>query len=483
MTSDERLRAFIADTLALWGIDGAVESTAPPAAAMVRTREGTIIWIERPASAPFPWQVRSRGAGETPGGARERRARACTSLIGVLNALRSALGVERGSAARVVPAPLPDRDPPAIDATAAALHAGSKAALARAGLPERTPVSVLTGFLGSGKTTLLARLLRDPSMSRTAVIINEFGEIALDHDLVEASDESFVQLSTGCLCCRVRSDLVLTLADLAARRAAGALPPFERVVIETSGLADPAPILHALMTDRDLAEVYALEGVVTTVDALMGLDTLAHQGESLRQAALADRVVFTKTDLAGGIPPELRERIARINPGAPALTAVRGAIAPATLFECASTGEAAAQRLLASLAPAPTDATTEHAHEHTPDIATFSIVREHPVHAATLALFISALAENCGADLLRMKGIVNVAEAPERPAVIHGVQHVYHAPEWLERWTSEDRRTRMVFIGTRVHEAWTHGLLELLDGEVADEGARRAREGERIERV
>src|SRR5262252_5612779 len=144
------------------------------------------------------------------------------------------------------------------------------------------PVSVITGFLGSGKTTLLGRLLRDPAMGRTAVIINEFGEIGLDHELIETSDESFVQLSNGCLCCNVRSDLVLTLADLAARRAAGSVPRFERVVVETTGLADPAPILHALMTDRDLSEVYALDGVVTTVDVLTGAHTLERHAEALR---------------------------------------------------------------------------------------------------------------------------------------------------------------------------------------------------------
>src|SRR5712672_1559755 len=159
------------------------------------------------------------------------------------------------------------------------------------------PVSIITGFLGSGKTTLLARLLRDPAMSRTAVIINEFGAIALDHDLIETSDESFVRLSNGCLCCNVRSDLMRTLGDLAVRRAAGTVPRFERVVIETTGLADPAPILHALMTDRDLCEVYALDSVVATVDAVTGLATFEHHAESLRQAAFADRIVLTKTDL------------------------------------------------------------------------------------------------------------------------------------------------------------------------------------------
>ncbi len=196
------------------------------------------------------------------------------------------------------------------------------------------PVSVITGFLGSGKTTLLARLLRDPAMARTAVIINEFGAVGLDHELVETSDESFIQLSNGCLCCNVRSDLVLTLGDLAARRAAGTVPQFERVVVETTGLADPAPILHALMTDRALCEVYALDGVITTVDAVTGLATLDRYPESLRQAAVADRLILTKTDVPEAQTAALCARLAQINPGAPVLEVVGGAVAPAALFDC-----------------------------------------------------------------------------------------------------------------------------------------------------
>ncbi len=334
------------------------------------------------------------------------------------------------------------------------------------------PVSVITGFLGSGKTTLLAKLLRDPAMGRTAVIMNELGEIPLDHELIETSDESFVQLSTGCLCCNVRSDLVLTLGDLAARRAAGTVPPFERVVVETTGLADPAPILHALMTDRDLCDVYALEDVITTVDAITGLATLHAHGESLRQAALADRIVITKTDVSQSQYAALAQRLGGINPGAQLLSAVRGDIAASALFgpdaqRATRTAEAQAWLTHAAEAAEGPDAS----HRHARDISSFCIVRERPMHAVTLALFMSALAENCGADLLRMKGIVHVAEHPAAPAVVHGVQHVYHAPVWLPRWPSEDRRTRLVFIG-RVHESWVRELLELLEEEVTDQMAR-----------
>jgi len=338
------------------------------------------------------------------------------------------------------------------------------------------PVTVITGFLGSGKTTLLARLLRDPAMGRTAVIVNEFGEIGLDHELIETSDESFVQLSNGCLCCNVRSDLVLTLSDLAARRAAGTVPRFERVVVETTGLADPAPILHALMTDRDLCGVYALSDVVTTIDAVTGLGTLDRHPQALRQAALADTLIVTKIDVSSASTEAIRDRVTRMNPGARLLTVVRGEIGAAQLFGSATPREA--RRIDAAVSAAGASAR----REHNDGIVSFSIVRDEPVHAVTLALFVSALAENCGSDLLRMKGIVNVAERPDAPAVIHGVQHVYHAPVWLERWPSGDRRTRLVFIGCGIPEPWVRGLLELLEMEVADEVKRRVISGEPKER-
>jgi G3E family GTPase len=324
------------------------------------------------------------------------------------------------------------------------------------------PVSVLTGFLGSGKTTLLRHLLRDPDMGRTALIINEFGEIGIDHELIETSDEQFVQLTTGCLCCKVRSDLVLTLADLAARRAAGSVPAFDRVVIETSGLADPAPILHALMTAPELAGIYAPGVVVCTADTVSGLATLARHQQSRRQAAVAERLVLTKTDMPQARTTEISERLAAINPTATLLTADRGRLAAAVLFDRGT-------RAWADAADVHGHA---HAHSHDDDIASFSVVRERPVPAAALALFLEALAENGGADLLRVKGIVHVAEDPQRPAVIHGVQHVFHPPQWLERWPSHDRRTRIVFIVQGISRAWVQALFEVICAEVVDEMAR-----------
>src|SRR5262249_51667552 len=241
------------------------------------------------------------------------------------------------------------------------------------------PVSVLTGFLGSGKTTLLANLLRQPELSRAAVIINEFGEIGLDHELVEASDDTVVALTTGCLCCKVRSDLTETLYGLLRRRAAGALPQqFDHIVIETSGLADPAPILHALMTDADLAARVSLGSVVTTVDAVAGEATLAREAVSRKQVAVADRIVLSKLDLTGGDAAALRARLAALNPAAPTLRAVRGHVDAADLFAgAASNPRRGESDIDAWLGDAPA-----HGHQHhDAEIKAYTLVRAAPIRA------------------------------------------------------------------------------------------------------
>jgi G3E family GTPase len=341
---------------------------------------------------------------------------------------------------------------------------------------------VLTGFLGSGKTTLLGHLLRQPGFSRTAVIINEFGEIGLDHDLIEASEDSFIELQTGCLCCKIRSDLATTLHYMLARRDQGRVAPFDRVVIETSGLADPAPILQTLMTDATIAGRIALGGVVTTVDAVNGAATLDREDISVKQVAVADRLVLTKTDLAatdfaGTNAPTLLRRLAALNATAPVLRARHGAIDPQSLFG-GGLHDPLANPLAKSLDVQSwllsADTAHEHAHEHKRhDVETYAIVRQQPIRAVTLTLLLETLAEHCGADLLRLKGIVNVLESPDQPAVIHGVQHVFHAPAWLARWPSDDRRSRLVFITRRIPRRFVEVLLEVLDAEVADVSAAR----------
>ena len=334
------------------------------------------------------------------------------------------------------------------------------------------PVSVLTGFLGSGKTTLLARLLRSPQFSRTAVIINEFGEVGLDHDLIETSEESLVTLQTGCLCCTVRGDLVMTLEDILRRRDEGSVAPFERIVIETSGLADPAPILHALMSDAGISQRLTLAGVVTTVDAANGLATLARQPESVKQVAVADRLVLTKTDLAGGEADGLADRLAAINPSATVLAASFGAVEPERLFDMgldAAPGKRPDVQAWLGFEELAHSGPARHGGQpHDTHISCFAILRDQPIRAVTLTLLLETLAEHCGSDLLRLKGIVNVAESPERPAVIHGVQHVFHPPAWLERWPSEDRRSRLVFIVREIPRAWVEALLAAIEAEVGE---------------
>jgi G3E family GTPase len=325
------------------------------------------------------------------------------------------------------------------------------------------PVTVLTGFLGSGKTTLLSHLLRRPEFARTAVLINEFGEIGLDHELVEASDDSFVELATGCLCCKIRNDLAQTLDDMLSRRERGALPSFDRIVIETSGLGDPASILQTLMTDLKLAGRLTLGGVVAMVDAVNGSGTLDREEISVKQVALADRLVLTKSDLADRAQPELLDRLAGLNPAAPVLRAHHGRVEPRS-FDGGGFGPGT-KSLQAGTWPA---AEAHHSHDRHAGIMTYALVREEPIRAVTLTLFLEALAEHCGADLLRLKAIVQVAECPEQPAVLHGVQHVFHAPAWLERWPTEDRRSRLVFITRRIPRGWVEALLDALEAEVAE---------------
>src|SRR5215469_3363977 len=325
---------------------------------------------------------------------------------------------------------------------------------------ERLPVSVLTGFLGSGKTTLLRELLQDPDFSETAVVINEFGEIGLDHLLVESAREDMVLLASGCLCCTISGDLVATLRRLHQRRTAKELPLFRRVVVETTGLADPAPILHTLMQDPMLAEVYRLDGVIATVDAVNGMDQLDRQMESLKQAAVAHRLVLTKCELA----PEtkaLEERLHSLNPGAPILKAVSGQLDPHALFDAGLYNPASksldVRRWLKEEAytPAADDHHDHHADDghhggldrnrHDDHIRAFCVSRSSPLDWDRFADWVEMMISLHGANLLRIKGVLNVAGA-DGPIAIHGVQHLFHPPVELKAWPDDDRRSRLVFI-------------------------------------
>ena len=328
----------------------------------------------------------------------------------------------------------------------------------------RIPVTVLTGFLGSGKTTVLNHVLKQPGMAATAVIVNEFGEIGLDHLLVESATEDVVLLNSGCLCCTVRGDIVNTLTDLFVSRVKGRVPYFTRAVIETTGLADPAPVLHALISDPIVAERYMIDGVVTTVDAINGAGTLDRQPEAVKQAAVADRLIVTKADLAEpGVLAALRSRLRTLNPGAPQLEAAHGVVDPDMLFGLGlfdpQTKTVEVQRWLNDEAVAAHHADDDDGHHHhdvnrhDERIRAFCITRDRPISWNALSGWLDALASMRGDDLLRLKAIVAIADRPDQPVVLHGVQHLFHPPVLLPRWPSEDRRTRMVFITRNLPQA------------------------------
>ena len=329
-------------------------------------------------------------------------------------------------------------------------------------LPDRYAVSVLTGFLGSGKTTVLNGLLSHPDMDETAVLINEFGEIGLDHLLTEHVSEDVVLLNSGCLCCSIRGDLISGMKDLFLKRVRGEIPAFNRLVIETTGLADPAPILHTLMTDPLIANKYRLDGVVTTVDAVHGQAQFDRHMEAVKQAAVADRALITKADLVKtGTIDALSARLKDLNPGAQPIIVEKGRVSPASLFNAGlynpETKTPDVQRWLKAEAFAASDGhghghDHEHPHHHHHDvnrhdnhIKAFCLTIETPVHWDAFVTWAEIFTQMRGDRLLRIKGILNVA-GEDTPVVVHGVQHVFHPPVTLPAWPTDDRRTRLVFI-------------------------------------
>jgi G3E family GTPase len=342
----------------------------------------------------------------------------------------------------------------------------------------RIPVTLVTGFLGSGKTTLINAGLKSPDLAKTVVVVNEFGEVGLDHQLYTSSNDAVVVLENGCLCCTVKSDLIATMNSLYHDRARGDLPDFNNVVIETTGLAEPGPVIQAFLSEPTLDGLYRVVNVVTVVDAVNWEATAQNHDEALRQVALADDVLISKLDIKGDDTfDELAAQLQAINPAAKIAKADFSfeAVAPLLMhkgFDAAdsmadptewlsiSSYEAYAQKI--SEADGVTDQNVP-SHLAAKGIESFVLTRSNPLSREELQFLLDGIGQNLGPSLLRVKGLINILEEPGKPAVVQGVQHLLHNLTWLEKWPSADERTRIVFITQGMARNDLKDMIELLD--------------------
>jgi G3E family GTPase len=323
-----------------------------------------------------------------------------------------------------------------------------------------TPVNVLTGFLGSGKTTLLQRLLRSPRMARTAVLINEFGEIGLDHLLVQQIDESVVLLQSGCICCSIRDDLASALRGLLSRRERGEIPAFDRIVIETTGLADPGPILYTLLSEPVIRHHFQLGNVITTVDVVNAGLHLSRNREGIKQVAAADRLVLTKSDLAeAGQTAAVGEELARLNPSARLWDAAQEPVDPDFLLDVLPSAPAPARYRVQNQGAG----AIKELRPHTEAVSSMSLIVDRPLDWTAFGIWLSLLLNRHGDDVLRVKGILCV-EGSDTPVFINGVQHIVHPPQHLERWPTPDHRSRIVFITRDIDQGRLRRSLEAFCG-------------------
>jgi G3E family GTPase len=340
--------------------------------------------------------------------------------------------------------------------------------------PENISITILTGFLGSGKTTILSSLIKHKLMANAAIIINEFGEIGLDHDLIETTDENVIELQNGCICCTIQGDLKSTLLNLLKKMEKREISPFNHVIIETTGLADPVPIIHTLMTSLDLQRIYSIDGVITVVDSINGESTYNVHEEAVKQTAFADRIVLSKTDIADeGRVNSLTKRIRTINPKATIIKSNMNSVPVAKLLGLNDYNPQNKDWNVREWLEIEKKESSNHLHHHHDhhrehdvnrhgdDIETFAMVTSQPVSMTSVNFFLELLMSQMGENILRIKGILNI-KGQECPAVIHGVQHIFHPLEWLEKWPSQNKQSRLVFITKNINKDTIDNLFKII---------------------